>query len=145
LFMVNTRLSTDLREKNEALSREIEERRRLETKLSASLEAERALREEQADFMRVVSHEFRTPLAIIRNATEMIRLVGHKSPEATRDRIAGISEVLNRLFSLINRFMSDDRENRFQPEPMTIGSLLLDVRLHFRMTNQGERRNLTAD
>ncbi|MGS1096364.1 sensor histidine kinase (plasmid) [Aquamicrobium terrae] len=145
LFMVNTRLSTDLREKNEALSREIEERRRLETKLSASLEAERALREEQADFMRVVSHEFRTPLAIIRNATEMIRLVGHKSPEATRERIAGISEALNRLFSLINRFMSDDRENRFQPEPMTIGSLLLDVRLHFRMTNQGERLNLTAD
>ncbi|WP_295808188.1 HAMP domain-containing sensor histidine kinase [uncultured Nitratireductor sp.] len=145
LFMVNTRLSTDLREKNEALSREIEERRRLETKLSASLEAERALREEQADFMRVVSHEFRTPLAIIRNATQMISLVGHKSPEATRERIAGISEALNRLFSLINRFMSDDRENRFQPEPLTIGSLLLDVRLHFGMTNQGERLTLTAD
>jgi signal transduction histidine kinase len=145
LFMVSTRLSTDLREKNEALSREIEERRRLETKLSASLETERALREEQADFMRVVSHEFRTPLAIIRNATEMIRLVGDKSPEATRERIAGISEALNRLFSLINRFMSDDRENSFQPEPLTIGSLLLDVRLHFRMTNQGERLNLAAD
>ena len=145
LFMVNTRLSTDLREKNEALSHEIAERRRLETKLSASLEAERALREEQADFMRVVSHEFRTPLAIIRNATEMISLVGHKSPEATRERVAGISEALNRLFSLLNRFMSDDRENRFQPEPMTIGSLLLDVRLHFRMTNQGARLNLTAD
>lgn len=145
LFMVNTRLSTDLREKNDALSREIEERRRLETRLSASLEAERALREEQADFMRVVSHEFRTPLAIIRNATEMIRLVGHKAPEATHERIAGISEALNRLFSLINRFMSDDQENRFQPEPITIGSLLLDVRLHFRMTNQGERLNLTAD
>lgn len=145
LFMVSTRLSTDLREKNEALSREIEERRRLETKLSASLETERALREEQADFMRVVSHEFRTPLAIIRNATEMIRLVGDKSPEATRERIAGISEALNRLFSLINRFISDDRENSFQPEPLTIGSLLLDVRLHFRMTNQGERLNLAAD
>ena len=145
LFMVSTRLSTDLREKNEALSREIEERRRLETKLNASLEAERALREEQADFMRVVSHEFRTPLAIIRNATEMIGLVGDRSPQATRERIAGISDALNRLSSLINRFMSDDRDNSFRPEPMTIGSLLLDLQLHFRMTNQGDRLNLAAD
>src|SRR5690606_15805258 len=74
LFMDGTRLSRDLREKNEALSNEVQERRRLEAKLNASLESERALREEQKDFMRVVSHEFRTPLAIIRNATDMIRL-----------------------------------------------------------------------
>lgn len=145
LFMVSTRLSTDLREKNEALSREIDERRRLETRLNASLEAERALREEQVDFMRVVSHEFRTPLAIIRNATEMIGLVGDKSPQATRERIAGIAEALNRLSSLINRFTSDDRENSFRPEPMTICSLLLDLQLHLRMTKQDERLKLVAD
>lgn len=145
LFMVSTRLSTDLREKNEALSREIDERRRLETKLSASLEAERALREEQADFMRVVSHEFRTPLAIIRNATEMIGLVGDKSPDATRERIAGIRDALNRLFSLINRFMSDDRDSRFQPEHITLASVLLDLRLHLRMTEQEHRLKLTVD
>src|SRR5690606_39036187 len=54
LFMVSWRLSADLREKNEALSREVEERRKLESLLSTSLEAERALREEQTDFMRVV-------------------------------------------------------------------------------------------
>lgn len=144
LFMVGTRLSTDLRAKNEALSREIEERRRLEEKLSTSLETERALREEQADFVRVVSHEFRTPLAIIRNATEMIGLVGDASPQATRERIAGIGEATNRLSSLINRFMSDDRESRFQPEPMTIGSLLTSTRAHFGMTNQGGRLTLSA-
>src|SRR5690606_36780226 len=80
LFMVSSRLSADLREKNESLSREVQERRRLESRLSASLETERALREEQVDLMRVVSHEFRTPLAVIRNATEMIGLVGDGSP-----------------------------------------------------------------
>lgn len=144
LFMVSIRLSTDLREKNDALSVEVQERRRLEAKLNASLEAERALREEQTDFMRVVSHEFRTPLAIIRNATEMIALVGSKSPEATRERIAGIGEALDRLFSLIDRFMKDDRENGLQPEQVTVGCLLADVRLHFRMTNQGDRLNFVV-
>lgn len=139
LFMVSSRLSVDLREKNEALLREVEERRRLESRLNTSLEAERALREEQIDFMHVVSHEFRTPLAVIRNAVDMIGLVGDKSPEATRERLSGIGEALNRLFSLIDRFMTDDRENRFRPELVQIGSLIGDVQLHFEMTARGNR------
>lgn len=145
LFMVSSRLSADLREKNNILSREVLERRRLENQLNASLEAERALRDEQADFMRVVSHEFRTPLAVIRHAVDMIDLVGQRSPEATRERIAGIGEALNRLFSLIDRFMAKDRDSGFQPEAMRVGSLIGDVRLHFEMTGRGERLVFTAD
>jgi signal transduction histidine kinase len=139
LFMVSARLSADLRRNHDALLREVEERRKLESRLNASLEAERAARDEQADFMRVVSHEFRTPLAIIRNAVDMIGLVGDRSPEATRERLSGIGEALNRLFSLIDRFMADDRENGFQPEAMQLGSLIGDVRLHFEMTARGDR------
>ncbi|RIA36606.1 histidine kinase/DNA gyrase B/HSP90-like ATPase [Hephaestia caeni] len=139
LFMVSSRLSADLREKNRALLEEVTERRRLERQLNTSIEVERALREEQADFMRVVSHEFRTPLAVIRNAADMIGLVGDQSPQATRERLLGIGEALNRLFSLIDRFMTDDRENAYQPERMQVGSLLGDVRLHFEMTARGDR------
>ena len=144
LFMVSSRLSADLREKNHILSREVMQRRRLESKLSASLEAERALREEQADFMRVVSHEFRTPLAVIRHAVDMIELVGNRSPEATRERIAGIGEALNRLFTLIDRFMANDRDSGFQPEAIRVDALLAEVRLHFEMTGRGERLELAA-
>ena len=139
LFMVSSRLSADLRRKHDALLQEVEERRRLESRLNASIEAERGLRDEQADFMRVVSHEFRTPLAIIRNAVDMIGLVGDRSPEATRERLSGIGEALNRLFSLIDRFMADDRDNGFQPEPVQLGSLIGDARLHFEMTARGGR------
>lgn len=146
LFMVSARLSADLRRNHDALLREVEERRKLEGRLNASLEAERAARDEQADFMRVVSHEFRTPLAIIRNAVEMIALVGDRSPEATRERLSGIGEALNRLFSLIDRFMADDRESGFQPEPLQLGALIGDVRLHFEMTARGDRlRFVVAD
>ncbi|MEO3998121.1 HAMP domain-containing sensor histidine kinase [Mesorhizobium sp. CAU 1732] len=145
LFMVSSRLSADLREKNAALSREVQERRRLESRLNASLEAERALRDEQADFMRVVSHEFRTPLAIIRNAVDMIGLVGNRSPEATKERIVGIGEALNRLFSLIDRFMANDRDSGFRPETIRVGSLIADVRLHFEMTERGERLIFTVE
>ena len=139
LFMVSSRLSLDLREKNESLSIEVQERRRLERHLSASLEAERALREEQVDLMRVVSHEFRTPLAVIRNAAEMIGLVGDKSPDATRERLSGINEALDRLFSLIDRFIADDRKRTYQPEFIRIGCVIGEVQKHFAMMGFSDR------
>lgn len=144
LFMVSARLSAHLREKNEALSREIAERRRLEARLSASVETERALRDEQVDFMRIVSHEFRTPLAIIRSSADMIGLAGDPVSPATRERITGIGEALDRLFGLIDRFMADDRDNGFQPEPLVLGRLLENVRLHFAMTGQEARLNFSV-
>src|SRR3546814_13123054 len=49
LFMVSARLSAHLRAKNEALSREIAERRRLEAQLSASNETERARSDQQTE------------------------------------------------------------------------------------------------
>lgn len=145
LFMVSSRLSADLRSKNESLLQEVMERRRLEARLNASLETARALREEQADFMRVVSHEFRTPLAVIRNAVDMIRLTGDKAPEVNRERLAGIGEALDRLFSLIDRFMADDQENGFRPEPIRTGSIITEVRLHFGMTGGSDRLHICVD
>lgn len=144
LFMVSAQLSAHLREKNEALSREVVERRRLEARLSASIETERALRDEQTDFMRIVSHEFRTPLAIIRNSADMIGLTGEPASPAIRERIATIGDALDRLFGLIDRFMADDRDNGFQPEPLKVGLLLDNVRLHFSMTGQEERLNFSV-
>src|SRR3546814_7416165 len=93
--------------------------------------------------MRIVSHEFRTPLAIIRNSAEMIGLAGDAAPAAVRERIAGIGEALDRLFALIDRFMADDREAGFQPEPIEVGLLLESVRLHFAMTDQDGRLNIS--
>jgi len=100
------------------------ELKRLELQLNASLQTERALREEQADFLRIVGHEFRTPLAVIRNAVDMIRLIGDKSKGATNERLAGIGEALDRLFSLIKRLMTNGSDNFFRPEPMQIASLM---------------------
>lgn len=139
LFMVSARLSADLRANNRALSREVQARRRLESRLNTSLETERALREEQLDFMRIVSHEFRTPLAIIRNATDMIDLTGDQSPQTNQERIAGIGEALDRLFLLIDRFMGHDQDAGYQPELMRAAALLADVQLHFDMTGRGAR------
>jgi signal transduction histidine kinase len=59
--------------------------------------------------------------------------------------VVGIGEALERLFSLIDRFMAKDRDSGFQPEPIRVGSLIADVRLHFGMTGRGERLAFTVD
>ena len=139
ILMVSWRLSADLHANNAALRDEIEQRRRLERELSASLDTERQLREEQADFTRLVSHEFRTPLATIRNATEMIALAGRGIDPDARDRLAGIGVSLDRLSALIDRFLSGSRETAFHPEPLPPDDLLADVMLHFDMVGGGDR------
>ncbi|OWU70983.1 hypothetical protein ATO3_19275 [Marinibacterium profundimaris] len=139
ILMVSWRLSADLRANNAALLDEIEQRRRLERELSASLDTERQLREEQADFTRLVSHEFRTPLATIRNATEMIGLAGRGIDPDARDRLTGISQSLDRLSALIDRFLSGSDEGGFHPEPLPPDDLLADVMLHFDMVGGGDR------
>ncbi len=141
LFMVSARLSADLVAKNEALSREVAERRRLELKLGASLETEHALRQEQQQFVRLLSHELRTPLAIIQRAAEMISIVQHPPPEAVTQRIAGIQEAVQRLVKLIDRFLVSDRQESspFQTEQIDVDSLLADVARHFHAMGQTSR------
>src|SRR3546814_19785583 len=39
--------------------------------------------------------------------------------------------------------MADDREAGFQPEPIEVGLLLESVRLHFAMTDQDGRLNIS--
>lgn len=141
LFMVSSRLFVDLRGKNDSLSIEIAERRRLERHLSASLETERALRAEQSDLMRIVSHEFRTPLAVIRNAAELIGVSGN----ATRERLAGIEEATTRLFSLIDRFIAGDRERTYRPELISMTSVVNEVRKHFAMMGSNDRLKTGAE
>jgi signal transduction histidine kinase len=141
LFMVSSRLSADLVAKNDALSREVAERRRLELQLGASLEAEQALREEQQQFVRMLSHELRTPLAIIQRSAEMIGVVQHQPPEAVTQRLTGIQEAVQRLVKLIDRFLVSDRQESspFQTERIDVDSLLADVARHFHAMGQGTR------
>ncbi|SMF68214.1 sensor histidine kinase, partial [Tistlia consotensis] len=129
LFMVSTRLSADLRARNETLAAEIAERRRLEAQLSESLATEKRLHEEQRQFVRMVSHEFRTPLGAIQLATETIGMILGEPPEAIARRLAGIGEAVHRMAGLIDRFLAADREDGkvLQVEPLEMAALVAEV------------------
>ncbi|WP_367716616.1 HAMP domain-containing sensor histidine kinase [Nitratireductor sp. GISD-1A_MAKvit] len=141
LFMVGERLSIDLRDRNAALAVEVSERRRLEGELSASLDEEKAAREEQRQFMHMVSHEFRTPLAAIRYATEMLGIMIAKPPAAVTKRLASIDAAVSRMTILIDRFLSTEQmlESRMKVEKIDLSGLTQEIRQYFDDMGRGTR------
>jgi signal transduction histidine kinase len=133
LLMLGVRLAHRLRQKNDDLYREVAQRRELQAKLSASLETAQALHEEQRQLLRMVTHEFRTPLAVVDRAAEMIGVVLDKPPETVGRRLDSIRDAVRRLVQLIDRFLDVERRdlNIMQPERIDIASLLERVRRHF--------------
>lgn len=141
MLMVGVRLAQDLRLKNEALEREVAERSRLQEQLSATLRTEQAVRQEQKQLLRMVTHEFRTPLAIVDRAAEMIDVTMPDRPEAVGKRLSSIREAVERLVQLIDRFLDSERRsvNVVQPERIDIQALLNGVRRHFEGIDTASR------
>jgi two-component system OmpR family sensor kinase len=133
LLMVGVRLAADLRQKNDDLSREVAQRRELQGQLSTSLETAKALHEEQRQLLRMVTHEFRTPLAVVDRAAEMIGVVLDKPTETVSRRLDSIRDAVRRLVQLIDRFLDVERRdlNILQTERIDIASLLEQVHKHF--------------
>jgi PAS domain S-box-containing protein len=94
-----------------SFAQDITQRKRAEEKLLKTLEREKELSQLKSNFVSMVSHEFRTPLAIIQSSAELLREFFQKMQPAERDeqlesitgntrRMAGMMEeilVLSRL------------------------------------------------
>ncbi|MFC5583812.1 sensor histidine kinase [Nitratireductor kimnyeongensis] len=141
LFMVGVRLSLDLRDRNAALAQEVTERRRLEGELSASLDQEKTAREEQRQFMHMVSHEFRTPLAAIRYATEMLGIMIQNPSDAVEKRLIGIDASVSRMTQLIDRFLSTEKQavSGLKIEKLDLRRLTMEVQQYFDHVDLGQR------
>ena len=146
LFMVGMRLSMDLRDRNAALASEIAERQRLQGELCASLESEKVAREEQRQLMRMVSHEFRTPLAAIRYARDMLEAVLERPQEAVTKRLQAINEAVSRMTMLIDRFLTSERQGDgiLKIDELDNVALARSVQQHFDRVGQGNRLHFTT-
>ncbi|MBX3452906.1 HAMP domain-containing sensor histidine kinase [Ferrovibrio sp.] len=133
LGMVGYRLQADLHARNNALSLEVEERKQLQEMASKALEAEKSARKEQRQLLRMVTHEFRTPLSIIDRSAEMIDVVTEKSLPAVTQRVETIHGAVQRLVRFTERFLATDRHEKgvVQPEEVMQPDLIARVREHF--------------
>lgn len=83
--------------------------------LEQALATEQRMREEQREFVMMVSHEFRTPLAIIHASGQMLRATETTLAPDNQRRVEKIQSAVERMSHLIDRFLdsetllSDDR------------------------------------
>lgn len=154
--MLGSRMSFDLAEKNRALKAEAQERAHLHAQLAAALDEEVQAREEQKHFIDMVSHEFRTPLAVVDRAAEMIALSlsahpADASAAADIETVAAMRGEAGRLRLLIESFLAEERlESGLvapKTEPVSVLGLLERLRAdrHEALSGEQERLRITSD
>ncbi len=79
-------------------------------RLSTALEKEKEYNALHREFVTMVSHEFRTPMAIIDGAAQRIeRRIGKDTPERLQERIVKIRSAVTRMIELIDSTLSVSR------------------------------------
>jgi signal transduction histidine kinase len=126
--------------------------RRLQTeRLRAQQETAFATRraEEQRGFVAMLSHEFRTPLASIDNAMQMVALGDEGIGPATVSRLDRVRATTRKLADLVDMFLSSDALDQgalaLRQEPVPLGELLESALDGLREGEAGARLVLAID
>ena len=111
--------------------KQLEEMLRLTNRQTESaLEAERQVVREQRNFLSMVSHEFRVPLAIIEAASQLLGIYIRSNDEAN-DEVAKIRRAVRRMSELIDICLADDRLDsssmQLQADQVDVARMLADI------------------
>lgn len=105
--------------------------------LERALELERRMRQEQRDFVAMVSHEFRTPLAIIDSSAQQLARNASAPPQKMLARAHNIRNATKRMRALVDDCLADDR--MAEPDlvelhraPCDLHALIRDLTQDFR-------------
>lgn len=105
--------------------------------------------EEQRSFVAMLSHEFRTPLASIDSAAQMIELSGAVEAPSALTRLQRIRNTTRKMADLVELFLSADALDQgalaLKPEPVALGQLLEEVRAGLTGTEAEERLELSVE
>ncbi|ANC90529.1 histidine kinase [Azospirillum humicireducens] len=99
--------------------------------------------EEQRTFVAMLSHEFRTPLAAIQGAAQMIELSGDVRTPSMQSRVRRIVDTTRRMSDLVELFLSADALDQgalaLKPETVPL-DMLMDEALDGLTGADGESR-----
>jgi PAS domain S-box-containing protein len=103
-------------------------RKKSEAEIRGALEQQKALNELRSRFVSMTSHEFRTPLAAILSAEEVLRHYGDRLPESERlETLDSIAEGVQRMSKMMDRVLllgkADAQMLEFEPAPVNVAAL----------------------
>ena len=91
------------------VTRDITERRKAQKLLEEALQTERRALAAQRQFVAMLSHEFRTPLAIIDATTQRLDMQLEKTQPELMPRTEKIRRAIQRLLNLLENCLAEDR------------------------------------
>jgi PAS domain S-box-containing protein len=108
---------------------DVTDRKSSEAEIREALEQQKALNELRSRFVAMTSHEFRTPLAAIMSAEELLRHYGDRLPKTERNEILdSISAGVQRMSRMMDRVLllgkADAGMLEFQPERIQLAPLV---------------------
>lgn len=150
------------------LEGEILERERNEKMIRRTLEKEKSLGEIKSHIINTISHEFRTPLTIIRGSTELLKHYEQKLSEAKKIKhLQQIEESVNHMTTLLNDVITigqaETGKLQFSPSQIdvqaTTWEIVQELKHHFEsqmgrdggivpaiiFTNQGDETQAILD
>ena len=90
----------------QSIVHDMSERKQIEDNLRRALEQERDLNERKSRFVSMVSHDFRTPLAIIQSSAELLLTFGDRMPNEKRvERLGKIQVQIRRLVQMLDTIL----------------------------------------
>lgn len=101
--------TAELADSNASLKAEMDRRHGLEVKLRQSLDSVNDALTQQRNFVALVSHEFRGPLAVIAAAADNLSLATAASAENIKLRTTRIRQTVKRMSMLIENVLAGDR------------------------------------
>jgi signal transduction histidine kinase len=108
-----------------------------------ALERELGVKENQSQFLGMVSHEFRTPLAIIDSAAQLLAMRAEQAGPDMLERLSVIRGSVQRLTGLIDFHLADERlqSNALVLErgPVDLAALILTVANPFQVAYPDRR------
>ncbi|MCC6614167.1 MAG: PAS domain S-box protein [Anaerolineae bacterium] len=105
--------------------RDISAQKQLEQELRAAFERQKELTELKTRFISMVSHEYRTPLAVIQTASSLLLTYGDRVPDDKKKRhLENVLDHVKRLTELMDDVLEINRAETigldFNPEPSDI-------------------------
>lgn len=107
---------------------DITRRKHSEARMREALEQQRFLAEMRSRFVAMTSHEFRTPLAAILSAEELLRHYGDRMPpEERRETLESIAQGVQRMSRMLDRVLllgrADAQMLEFKPARVDLRAL----------------------
>ncbi|HML21118.1 MAG TPA: PAS domain S-box protein [Aggregatilinea sp.] len=119
--------------------RDITDRKRLESSLRQTLAQEVQLNELKSRFVSIVSHEFRTPLAVIQTATDLVERYSDRLTEADKkEEFSRIRFSIKTMVELLEDVLMISRVDagklQFSPGPVDLAAFCDSLLREFRRT-----------